>query len=108
MTLERDYQPKVLEKIRRMLPGCVIQKMDSGYQQGIPDWLILYNDRWATLEIKKSLKDRNNPEPNQEYFVQQHNEMSFSAFIYPENEEEVLHDLQQALRPQRNARLPRR
>lgn len=108
MKLERDYQPSVIKKIRAMLPGCVIQKLDEQYQQGIPDLLILYNDRWAILEVKKSLKDRKNPEPNQEYFVGQLNEMSFSAFIYPENEEEVLHDLQQALRPQRNARLPRR
>lgn len=105
MQLERDYQPKVLAKIQKMFPGCLIQKLDEGYQQGIPDWLVLYNDRWAVLEIKKSLKDRRNPRPNQEYFVDRLNEMSFSAFIYPENEEEVLRGLQRQFEAGGNSRV---
>ena len=108
MTLERDYQAKLIKRLRTMFPGCVIQKLDTGYQQGIPDLLILWEHMWAILEVKKSEKDRRSPEPNQEYFVGQLNEMSFSAFIYPENEEEVLNDLRAALQPDRAARLPRR
>lgn len=103
MVLERDYQPKVLAKIRRMFPGCVIHKLDTGpgNQQGMPDWVILWGPLWASLEIKKSANARERP--NQPYFVKQLNEMSFAAFIYPENEEEVLHDLQQAFESRRAA-----
>lgn len=105
MTLERNYQAKLIKKIRVMFPGCVIHKMDTSYQQGIPDLLILFNDMWAVLEVKKSAKDRANPEPNQEYFVDQLNRMSFSAFIYPENEEEVLSGLQRQFEAGRNSRV---
>ena len=108
MTLERDYQAKLIKRLRTMFPGCVIQKLDTGYQQGIPDLLILWEHMWAILEVKKSEKDRRSPEPNQEYFVDYLNEMSFSAFIYPENEEEVLRDLQQTFESYRATRLPGR
>ena len=98
MALERDYQPKVIARLREMFPGCVIQKLDSGYQQGIPDLLFLWGPHWAILETKKSFEDRRNPQPNQEYFIRLFNEMSFAAFIYPEVEEEVFHAMEQAFR----------
>jgi hypothetical protein len=72
-------------------------KSDSGYLQGIPDLLVLYNDKWASLECKQSVVSKK--QPNQEYYVDKMNEMSFSRFICPENKEEVLCDLQQSFRP---------
>ena len=77
-----------------MFPGCIVIKNDSSYIQGIPDITIFYGKRWATLECKKS-KDAPS-RPNQPYYVKKMNDMSFSAFIYPENKEEVLNELQQA------------
>ena len=74
-----------------MFPGCIVTKMDSGDIQGIPDLLILYKNKWATLENKRSANA--SKRPNQEYYVNKMNEMSFSRFIYPENKEEVLNDL---------------
>lgn len=91
MKKENSYQPTVIEKLESMFPGCIIQKEDPEYIQGIPDLLILYNDKWATLECKKS-KDEPH-QPNQDYYVDVMNEMSFSRFIFPENEEDVLKDL---------------
>lgn len=91
---ERHYQAQLIKKLRRMFPGCMILKNDTDYLQGVPDLLILFGDRWAALEVK-AYEDA--PEqPNQEYYVVEMNDMSFAAFIYPENEAEVLHALQQA------------
>lgn len=92
---ERDYQTKLIKQLRDIFPGCVIMKNDSDYLQGIPDLTILYRDRWATLEVKMS--ESSSHQPNQDYYVGLMDRMSFSAFIFPENEEEVLSDLREAL-----------
>lgn len=92
--LERNFQANLIQKLKRMFPGCIVMKNDASYKQGIPDLLVLYRDRWASLECKKSAEAKR--QPNQEYYVGRMNEMSFSRFISPENEEEVLHELQQA------------
>ena len=92
--LESQFQAKLIKELKKRFPGCIVMKSDSGYLQGIPDLLILYNDKWASLECKKSAGAKR--QPNQEYYVGRMNEMSFSRFISPENEEEVLHELQQA------------
>ncbi len=91
---EAQYQTKLIKKIKERFPGCVAMKNDSGYQQGLPDWTILYKRNWATLEVKASQGAAR--QPNQEYFVQQLDDMSFAAVICPENEEEVLLALEQA------------
>lgn len=100
---ESVYQNKVIKKIRKLLPGCVILKNDPEYIQGIPDLLVLYSDRWAMLEVKGSAHAPQ--QPNQGYYVDLFDEMSFSAFIFPENEEEVLDDLQRSLSSGRATRI---
>ena len=101
--LERDFQSKLIKDLKELFTGSLILKLDSGYIQGIPDLLILYKNKWASLECKKrpGAKKR----PNQEYYVELMNKMSFSRFISPENKEEVLHELQQTLKPARRSRL---
>lgn len=89
---ESEFQSKLVKELKSRFPGCIVQKEDSSGIQGIPDILILYNDKWATLECKKS---KNAPrQPNQEYYVEKCNRMSFSRFIYPENKDEVLKELE--------------
>jgi len=100
---ENQYQAKLIRKLKSMFPGCVISKIDASYQQGLPDLLILWNDRWAVLEVKASASART--QPNQDYYVEQLGKMSFAAYIYPDNEEEVLSALQQAFRPPRRTRI---
>ena len=87
--LESGFQDCLREELKDLFPGCMIFKMDQ--IQGIPDLLILYEDRWAMLECKKSAKASRRP--NQEYYVDLLNKMSFSSFIYPENKDEVLDEL---------------
>ena len=89
--LESDFQKELMDEIRSEYPGCVILKNDSGYIQGIPDWTILYKDKWAVLEAKKNEKAKK--QPNQPYYVEKLNDMSYSRFVYPENKEEVLEGL---------------
>ena len=91
--LERDFQAKLIKELKKRFEGCMVMKLDPDYIQGIPDLLVLYKDKWATLECKKSAKA--SKRPNQEHYVKKMNDMSFSAFIFPENKEEVLDELQQ-------------
>ena len=88
---ESKFQSDLKKEIRSMFPGSIVTKLDSGDIQGIPDLLVLYKDKWATLENKRS--STASKRPNQEYYVDKMNEMSFSRFIYPENKDEVLSDL---------------
>lgn len=91
-SLESSYQHSLIKRIEKRLPGAIILKNDPNYLQGIPDLTIFWKDKWATLECKRSSKERR--QPNQEYYVDKMNGMSFSAFIFPENEEDVLDALQ--------------
>jgi len=86
--LENKFQADLIKDLKALFPGCVVLKNDSGYQQGIPDLVVFYGPQWAILECKKS--SRESLQPNQQYFVDKFNAMSFGAFIYPENREEVL------------------
>lgn len=92
---ESDYQAYLIKKIKTLLPGCIVLKNDPNYIQGIPDLTVLNGRFWATLEVKMSASS--SERPNQQYYVDEMRTMSFSAFIYPENEEEVLDALQFAL-----------
>ena len=93
--LERDFQAGLIKELKQIFKGCIIMKNDSSYIQGIPDLLILYRDKWAALEVKKS--ETASHRPNQEHYVELMDEMSYASFIYPENKEEVLYELQQTL-----------
>lgn len=91
--LESKFQKELMDEIKDRYPGCIILKNDSGYIQGFPDWTILYKDKWAVLEAKRN--DKASHQPNQEYYIDKLNSMSFSRFVYPENKEQVLEELQQ-------------
>lgn len=102
---ESEFQSKLIKELKQMFPGCFVLKTDAGYIQGMPDLLILYKDKWAALECKKE-KDAKR-RPNQEYYVDILNKLSFSRFIYPENKKEVLNDLQCTFEPSRAACISR-
>lgn len=95
MKNENAYQGELIKKIRARIPGCTVLKNDPNYLQGIPDLLILYKDRWAMLEVKKSKGEKH--QPNQDYYINKFGEWVYTSFIFPENEEVVLNELQRAL-----------
>lgn len=88
---ENKFQSNLKKELKEKFPGCIVTKLDSGDIQGIPDLLILHKNKWGTLECKKSVSEHK--QPNQEYYVNKMNEMSFSRFIYPENKDAVLNEL---------------
>ena len=89
--LERDFQAGFIKELKNTFEGCVVLKNDSSYLQGVPALFVLHKDKWATLAVTNEAKA--NRRPNQEYYVNKMNEMSFSRFVYPENKDEVLDEL---------------
>lgn len=89
--LESKFQANLIKEIKQMFPGSIVMKNDASYIQGIPDLLVLYQNKWASLEVKKSARAKR--QPNQQYYVGLMNEMSFSRFISPENKDEILDEL---------------
>lgn len=99
--LESDFQYDLINEIKERLPGAVVLKNDAGYIQGFPDLTILYGPCWAVLEVKRSMSAPR--QPNQEYYVNMLNAMSFSCFVCPENKEEVLDELEQSFGVRRHS-----
>lgn len=94
MSKESEFQKSVIDDIKNRFPGSIILKNDPNYIQGIPDLLILNDGKWAALECKRNKNSKH--QPNQDYYIGMLNEMSYASFIYPENKEEVLDELQQS------------
>lgn len=92
---ESQFQSQLIKKLNKMLPGIIILKNDPNYIQGIPDLILLYKNRWAALEVKRGATA--SVRPNQAHYVRTMYAMSYAAFIYPENESEILSEVQQSL-----------
>jgi len=103
--LERDFQAQLIKELKEIFPGCVVIKNDPNYRQGFPDLLVLFNDRWAALEVKADEKAA--VQANQRHYVDKLRTMSYAAFIFPENKEEILDELQFTFRTRRQARVPK-
>lgn len=93
---ESTFQSRLKKKLKVNFPGCIVLKTPANLIQGFPDLLILYKKHWACLECKAGAKS--SKRPNQDYWVNRLNDMSFARFINPENERTVLHDLKQAFK----------
>lgn len=89
--LERDYQAYLIRKLKDRFPGCITIKNDAQLKPGIPDLLVLFKDKWIALEVKN--RKNAHHQPNQNFYVKRMNEMSYAAFIYPENEEKIFSKL---------------
>lgn len=92
---ESQFQAQLIKKLNKILPGIIILKNDPNYIQGIPDLILLYKNRWAALEVKRGATA--SVRPNQAHYVRTMYAMSYAAFIYPENESEILSEVQQSL-----------
>lgn len=92
---ESEFQAKLKKEILERLPGAIVVKNET-YMLGFPDLTVYYGERWAALECKRSANAAK--QPNQQMMIDRMNLMGgFARFIYPENCEEVLNELQQTL-----------
>ena len=103
---ESQFQSLLIKEIKRRLPGCIVLKNDPTYILGIPDLTVLYEDKWAFLECKQS--GNSALQSLQDYYINKANDMSFGRFVFPENKQEVLDELESALRSDGKARFSRR
>ena len=103
---ESKFQGEFIKTLRRLFPDAIIVKGNADYLQGVPDILMLIGNTWAAFECKRSRDEEYRP--NQRYYVGKMHDMSYAAFVYPENEDDVLNDLQRTFRPSRQARVSRR
>lgn len=92
--LESVFQSALIKELKQLFPDCVVLKNDPNYRQGIPDLIVLWKNKWAALECKS--RKNAHVQPNQNYYIDILDRLSFARFIYPENKEEILHELQQA------------
>lgn len=91
---ERQFQKELIDEIQDRFPGSIVLKNDPNYIQGVPDLTIFYKDHWAALECKRS--EQASHQPNQEYYISTMNDMSYASFVYPENKDVVLDELQRS------------
>ena len=89
---ESDFQSDLIKMIEQRFPGAYVRKQET--QQGTPDLLVLYQEHWAMLENK--IDENAVHQPNQDWWVNHFNEMSYSAFVYPSNVEEVLNEMERS------------
>jgi hypothetical protein len=92
--LENKFKTKLIKEIKARFPGSFVFHLDPTEMQGAPDLLVIYKNKWAMLEGKKNAKATTRP--NQEYYVDLFNKLSFAQIIFPENAEEVLDEMERS------------
>lgn len=91
---ENTYQSRLIRRLEKEFPGCIVVKNPSDYLQGIPDLTVYYGPYYAMLEVKVS--EFAPCQPNQAYYVELFASMGYASFIFPENEERVFDELSHA------------
>ena len=88
---ESSFQHSVIKELEERYPGCVVMKNATGFKNGFPDITMYYGPIWAMLECKR--EEDADKRPNQDYWVERLNRMSFARIIYPENRVDILGEL---------------
>ena len=90
---ESVFQAWLIKEIKHRFTGAMVIKTDPTYIQGFPDLIVFYKSCWVALECKKNKGAHR--QPNQEFYVSKMNAMSMAKFVYPENAEDVLDDMEE-------------
>ena len=90
---EAEFKSQLYKKIRERFPGSEVLPNDANHVQGIPDATVYFpNGRYMMLEGKRA--ETSSRRPNQKYYVQESPLSQNAMFVHPENEEEVLSELE--------------
>lgn len=93
MKKESDFKNKLYKEIRKRFPGTEVIPNDAGYIQGFPDATVYFpNGRYFLLEGKRTSTSAK--QPNQDYYVNGSPLSKNAMFVYPENEKEILEELE--------------
>lgn len=86
------FQSQLVKRLEREFDGCIVLRNDPKWAfQGIPDLLMLWGPNWVALETKANSKS--SKRPNQPYYVDRMDRMSYANFVSPDNVEEVLDEI---------------
>lgn len=96
MAKESEFQKKLKDRLKEQFPGCMVLKNDPNQIQGVPDLTVLYEDKWAALEVKCSQGASHRP--NQNYYIDKMSKMSYASFVSPENVDEVFKELEEVFK----------
>lgn len=99
--LESRFQSSVKHELETKYPGCIVRKNPPGQENGFPDLVMYYGPIWAMFECKREKDARKRP--NQKWWVERLDEMSFARLIFPENRERVMGELDEFIRGQSRA-----
>ena len=92
--LESEFKKYTKNRIIDRFPNLDLDIIDiNAYNfRSMSDLVILGPEVWAALEFKRS-KDSSH-RPNQDYHIARLNKKGYATFVYPENLEEVLDELE--------------
>lgn len=98
--LERTFKKRFREKLIAMKPDIEIFEPNPTQRRSSPDMLLFDGipdeenpiQVWAALEFKASKNSSHRP--NQDYRVSRLSKKGYASFVYPENEMEVLDELE--------------
>lgn len=93
---ESIFQRKLIQELHKRYPGCWTEKADPGYRQGTPDLRFYYGKFWAAFEVKRNKLEKH--QPNQDEYIARLDSMSFARFIFPENFDSVMEELDCAIK----------
>lgn len=90
-TGREGFQSIMVKRLEKEFNGCIVLKNDPQWIQGIPDLLMLWGSNWVALETKGDSKS--SKRPNQPYYVDKMDRMSYARFVSQDNVEEVLDEI---------------
>lgn len=91
--LEMNFKARFLRELEERLSDLNLVFIDTRPKhRSYPDTIVLGPAYWAALEFKRT--KRASHQPNQDYYVKEFRDLGYANFVYPENAEEVLNDLE--------------
>jgi hypothetical protein len=98
MQLESEFKKQVKQRIRERFPNLDLDFINTKpYNRSMPDTFVIGPWAWAALEFKRSALAAQ--QANQDYHIERLNRKGYATFVFPENLEEVLDDLEGVFSP---------